>query len=142
MAGFVDLHRDFDVAELDEADPYDAQLAPAHQGGFRFTLFGEWMLQPAAAGAHATEAQAIEVEVRDARGQHRLQIDALPWSIGRSAAAWRRGRCWSRRARRASGRRRRSGSPPPAPRAPAARGTAGRSTGAGKARPGSCRRAP
>jgi pSer/pThr/pTyr-binding forkhead associated (FHA) protein len=86
-AGFVDLHRDFDVAELDEADPYDAQLAPAHQGGFRFTLFGEWTLQPATAGAYTAEAQAIDVEVRDARGQHRLQIDALPWSIGRSAAA-------------------------------------------------------
>ena len=92
---FVDFNRDFESAELDDSDPYDAQLAPAHQGGFELTLYGEWQLQhplPANARQAAdidTGAQPeapLQIEVDDAQGRRALSVAQLPFVIGRSAA--------------------------------------------------------
>lgn len=94
---FVDFNRDFDSAELEDSDPYDAQLAPAHQGGYQLTLHGEWQLQPtspgsaqqpagAGDGADAqSAAAALEIDVHDAGGRRALSVPQLPFVVGRNA---------------------------------------------------------
>ena len=95
--GFIDFNRDFDRAELDESDPYDAQLADAHQGGYQLTLYGEWELQRAvpasaapavvAVAPTATAAGApLDIDIHDAAGRRQLQVGALPFALGRVAA--------------------------------------------------------
>ncbi len=94
--GFVDFNRDFDRAELDDSDPYDAQLADAHQGGYQLTLYGEWELQrPVLPGAQtqavatngpAAAATQLDIHIHDANGKRELRVPALPFVIGRTAA--------------------------------------------------------
>ncbi|MDP9932875.1 FHA domain-containing protein [Variovorax paradoxus] len=94
--GFVDFNRDFDRAELDESDPYDAQLADAHQGGYQLTLYGEWELQRAVPASMPPSVAAVpnaaalvaplEIDVHDAAGRHQVRISALPFVLGRAAA--------------------------------------------------------
>ena len=97
IEGFVDFNRDFDRAELDESDPYDAQLADAHQGGYQLTLYGEWELQRAeparlapavvAVAPTATAAGApLDIDIHDAAGRRQVQVGALPFALGRVAA--------------------------------------------------------
>ncbi|HLL11648.1 MAG TPA: FHA domain-containing protein, partial [Rubrivivax sp.] len=95
---FVDFNRDFESADLQDSDPYDAQLAPAHQGGFQLTLYGEWQLQPSTAGVSAVSAPPtqhsdgsaaaeqlpLQIDVSDAGGQRTLQVTELPFVVGRS----------------------------------------------------------
>jgi pSer/pThr/pTyr-binding forkhead associated (FHA) protein len=93
---FVDFNRDFDRAELEESDPYDAELADVHQGGYQLTLYGEWELQRAvpvpvapalaAAPGAATPGAPLDIDIRDATGQRQVQIGALPFALGRVAA--------------------------------------------------------
>ena len=89
--GFVDFNRDFDQADLDDSDPYDAQLAQAHQGGYQLTLYGEWELQrppaQAAPGDGVTALPApLHLDIDDAHGRRELSVAALPFVIGRTAA--------------------------------------------------------
>jgi pSer/pThr/pTyr-binding forkhead associated (FHA) protein len=93
---FVDLNRDFDRAELDDSDPYDAQLADAHQGGYQLTLYGEWQLQRAVpthvpsglvvAPIGTTTGAPLDLDIHDATGQRQVQIGVLPFALGRVAA--------------------------------------------------------
>lgn len=93
---FVDFNRDFDRAELEESDPYDAELADVHQGGYQLTLYGEWELQravpahvapalAAAAGA-ATPGGPLDIDIHDATGRRQVQVGALPFALGRVGA--------------------------------------------------------
>jgi pSer/pThr/pTyr-binding forkhead associated (FHA) protein len=99
---FIDFNRDFDRAELEESDPYDAQLADAHRGGYQLTLYGEWELQRAVpvsvapvVGASvpgmpgtlaATSTAPLDIDIHDAAGRRQLQVAALPFALGRVAA--------------------------------------------------------
>ena len=90
---FVDFNRDFDSADLDESDPYDAQLADAHQGGYQLTLYGEWELQRAVPTSMvspvvvAPSAVApLDIGIHDAAGRRQVQVAALPFALGRVAA--------------------------------------------------------
>ncbi|HZF78605.1 MAG TPA: FHA domain-containing protein, partial [Rubrivivax sp.] len=97
---FVDFNRDFESGDLQDSDPYDAQLAPAHQGGFQLTLYGEWQLQPSTAarspesaprarhsdGAAALEQTPLQIDVNDAGEQRMLHVTELPFVVGRSPA--------------------------------------------------------
>ena len=97
-ADFVDFNRDFDSTELEDSDPYDAQLAPAHQGGFQLTLYGEWQLQrplpaPAQRPADASDsdgsplaATPLQIDLHDANGKRALSVPQLPFVVGRNAA--------------------------------------------------------
>ena len=94
--GFVDFNRDFDQADLDDSDPYDAQLAQAHQGGYQLTLYGEWELQrppapsvpaqAATSGGAAAQLVPLHLDIDDAHGRRELSVAALPFVIGRTAA--------------------------------------------------------
>ena len=94
-AEFVDFNRDFDRAELDESDPYDAQLADAHQGGYQLTLYGEWELQRAVPASTAPTAVCatstsdagapLDIDIHDAGGRRQLKVGALPFALGRVA---------------------------------------------------------
>ena len=94
-ADFVDFNRDFDRAELDESDPYDAQLADAHQGGYQLTLYGEWELQRAvptsvaagdvAAPSATAGAAPLDIDIHDAAGRRQVKVGALPFALGRVA---------------------------------------------------------
>ncbi|HLL20354.1 MAG TPA: FHA domain-containing protein [Rubrivivax sp.] len=98
---FVDFNRDFESADLQDSDPYDAQLAPSHQGGFQLTLYGEWQLRPSAPatsgvgsaaaglpgqGTSAHGQTPLHIAVNDATGQRTLQVAELPFVVGRSAS--------------------------------------------------------
>lgn len=94
---FVDFNRDFDSAELDASDPYDAQLADAHRGGYQLTLYGEWALQravpPNAAPAPVAPVASttatlppLDISICDATGRRQVQVAALPFALGRGAA--------------------------------------------------------
>ena len=94
--GFVDFNRDFDQADLDDSDPYDAQLAQSHQGGYQLTLYGEWELQrppapsvpaqAATSGGVTAQPVPLHLDIDDAHGRRELSVAALPFVIGRTAA--------------------------------------------------------
>ena len=93
ITDFVDFNRDFDSADLDESDPYDAQLADAHQGGYQLTLHGEWELQravPASMAPAVVVASApiapLDIGIHDAAGRRQVQVAELPFALGRVAA--------------------------------------------------------
>lgn len=88
--GFVDLNRDFDQAELDESDPYASGLAGASDGGYRVTLYGEWVLQqpvPSSAARGAVSAgtvhSPIELQIDDAAGTRQVSVESFPQLLGR-----------------------------------------------------------
>ncbi|MDP9912400.1 pSer/pThr/pTyr-binding forkhead associated (FHA) protein [Variovorax boronicumulans] len=95
--GFVDFNRDFDRAELEESDPYDAQLVDAYQGGYQLTLYGEWELQravpvttPPSAGAASRAAPLavpLDLHIHDAAGRRQVQVATLPFVLGRAATS-------------------------------------------------------
>ncbi len=93
---FLDFNRDFEQKELEELDPYAAQLPEIHQSGYEITIFGEWALQqavPASAAASSTSTNSnttsvqssapIEIEINDAQGPRSLRIFEMPFLIGR-----------------------------------------------------------
>ena len=88
MDHFVDFNRDFDQADLNESDPYAAQLSEAHAGGYQVTLFGEWMLQqpvPPSVAVEVTGAAASSgpptIESRPTtRGKSKVGMRLCPFA--------------------------------------------------------------